>query len=75
MSTSAALTPSRSWITLQPSRASSVRGSVVRRRLRVMLTTTTLEDIATERPTIAAPARLIPKAQNTTPAMAHVTTT
>jgi len=52
---SAALTPTRSWIRLQPRSTSSVRRSVVRRRLRVMFTTTTLEDIAIDRPIIAAP--------------------
>jgi len=37
-----------------------VRRSVVRRRLRVMFTTTTLEDIAIDRPIIAAPPSGIP---------------
>ena len=48
-------TPVTSWSTLQPSRPSSVGLSVVRRRERVMLTTTTELDMATDRPTSAAP--------------------
>ena len=44
----ASATPVTSWSTLQPSRPSSVGLSVVRRRERVMLTTTTELDMATD---------------------------
>ena len=55
-------TPVTSWSTLQPSRPSSVGLSVVRRRERVMLTTTTELDIATDSPTRAAPNGATPSA-------------
>src|SRR5213076_1915549 len=47
-------TPVASCRTDQPRRACSVERSVVRRRLRVMLTMTTLDDIATHRPSTDA---------------------
>jgi len=72
---SAAPTPTRSWIRLQPSRTSSVRASVVRLRLRVMLTTTTLDDIAIDRPIIAAPAGCRPRARQAAALKAHVAST
>ena len=49
-----------SCITLQLSRAASVAGLVVRLRLRVMFTTTTLEEMAIDSPINAEPARLTP---------------
>jgi len=47
-------------MTLQLSNAASVAGLVVRRRLRVMFTTTTLDERAIESPMSADPARLTP---------------
>src|ERR1700682_5094829 len=50
------VTPATSCKTLQPSSTWSVATSVVRRRLRVMLTATTLEERARQRPSRTAPA-------------------
>ena len=71
-STAAKTTPARSCITLQPSIERSVSGSVVRRLLRVMLTTTTLDDIAMPRPAISAPARPTPRSMKAALAIAVV---
>ena len=49
--------------------------SVVRRRLRVMLTTTTLDDMAIERPMIAAPATDMPSATDAAALSTQVTAT
>ena len=62
-------------MTLQLSSAASVLGSVVRRTLRVMFTTTTLDDIAIDRPTIAEPAGLMPNSAHTTAATPQVMNT
>jgi hypothetical protein len=52
--------PVRSWRTLQPSNACIVGSFVIRRRLRVTFTTTTLEESATARPTVSAPSQARP---------------
>ena len=55
-------TPVTSWTTLQPSRACRGRPRwSTRRRLRVMLTTTTLEESATARPRMIAPCQASPE--------------
>ena len=72
--TVASTTPVTSCSTLQPSRPSSVGLSVVVRRLeRVMFTTTTELDIATDTPTRAAPSGATPSAANTRAAIRVVT--
>ena len=63
-------TPTRSCMTAQPSSDSSVARSVVRRRLRVMLTMTTDDDRATHSPTRAAAIGSSPATRKTTAAMA-----
>ena len=57
-------TPTTSWRTPQPMSSRSVGWSVVRRRLRVMLTMTTLDDIAIDSPSRAAAPGSRPKARN-----------
>ena len=72
---SAELTPTRSWMRLHPRRTSSVLVSVVLRRLRVMFTTTTLDDMAMERPIMAAPAGAMPSARQARALATQVTMT
>ena len=72
---SAIATPAMSCSTLQLSSASSVARFVVRRRLRVMLMTTTLEDRATERPINTAPRHPTPSANVAAPTINVVTRT
>ena len=73
-SSSERLTPVTSCSTDQPSSACSVERSVVRRRLRVMFTMTTLEDMATHRPTIEAARSGSPRAVIATATTRVVTT-
>ena len=68
-------TPATSWTTDQPRSDRSVSRSVVRRRLRVMLTTTTEELSATDRPRSAAPSGGEPVAPNAAHETAVVKTT
>ena len=65
--TAALATPAMSCMRLQLSSASSVGGFVVRLRLRVMLTTTTLDDIAILNPRRNAPSGAMPSARNVPP--------
>jgi hypothetical protein len=64
-----------SWIALQPRSASSVERSVVRRRLRVMFTMTTDEDIAIDSPIRAAGTGARPATMSAAVESAVVTTT
>src|SRR5712692_2730008 len=68
-------TPIMSCITLQLRSASSVARLVVRRRLRVMLMTTTLDDSATDRPTRTAPRQPTPNPSAAAPTTRVVTST
>ena len=63
--TAARTTPVTSCTTLQPSMATSVGWSVVRRRLRVMLTMTTDEDRAMARPMTTAATGSSPSTRTT----------